>query len=291
VTSGAAATSVETIGTALARCRAALAAAGTDSPALEARLLVAAALGTTNEQIIAWPERAVVADGLARLDELLRRRLMREPMAHILGRREFWSLDFTVTPDVLTPRPDSETLVAAVLDQLGDRGQALSILDLGTGTGCLLLALLSELPQATGVGIDASEAALAVARRNAGALQLTARAAFRQGNWTQDLDRRFDVVASNPPYIATSDLAGLSAEVRCEPALALDGGYDGLAAYRALVPDLRRVLAPDGLVALEIGAGQASDVEGILVRGGLEPIARHTDLTRIVRCLLARPVG
>jgi release factor glutamine methyltransferase len=282
---------VTTVGEALARCRTALTAAGIESPGLEARLLVSAAFDTTSEQIVAWPERAVAVEGTARLDALMHRRLKREPMSHILGRREFWSLDFIVTQDVLTPRPDSETLVAAVLDQIDDRGRALSVLDLGTGTGCLLLALLSELPQARGIGIDASEAALDVARRNAEASRLASRTDFRHGNWTQGIDGRFDIIVSNPPYIATGDLAGLPAEVRCEPVLALDGGIDGLAAYRALAPDLRRVLAPGGIVAVEIGFAQASDVEGILVRAGLEPCARHADLNGIIRCILARQSG
>jgi release factor glutamine methyltransferase len=285
----AAAANTETVGAAVARCRRALAAAGVDSPALDARLLVSTALEIPSEQIVAWPERAVATDVGARLDELLRRRLMRQPMSHILGRREFWSLDFVVTPDVLTPRPDSETLVAAVLKQVSDRSRPLSVLDLGTGTGCLLLALLSELAQAQGIGIDASEAALSVARQNAEALHLASRAAFRRGSWAQDLEGQFDIIVSNPPYIATRDLSGLPAEVRCEPGLALDGGPDGLSAYRALVPDLRHILAPGGMVALEIGTDQASAVEGILVCAGLEPVTRHTDLSGIVRCLLARP--
>lgn len=286
---GAAAVKSETVGAAVARCRRALAAAGIDSPALDARLLVSTALDISSEQIVAWPERAVATDAGARLDELLRRRLMREPMSHILGRREFWSLNFTVTPDVLTPRPDSETLVAAVLERVVDRSQPLSVLDLGTGTGCLLLALLSELAEAQGMGIDASEAALSVARHNAAALHLATRAAFRRGNWTQNIEGQFDIIVSNPPYIATRDLSGLPAEVRREPVLALDGGTEGLAAYRALVPDLGRILAPGGMVALEIGVDQAFEVEGILICAGLEPATRHTDFSGIVRCLLARP--
>jgi release factor glutamine methyltransferase len=279
----------DTIGAALARCRTALAAADTESPGLEARLLVSAALGVTSEQIIAWPERTVADDGGARLAELLRRRLAHEPMSHILGRREFWSLDFAVTPDVLTPRPDSETLVTAVLDYIAERSRALSLLDLGTGSGCLLLSLLSELPAAKGVGIDISEAALDVARRNAVALHLAGRADFRRGDWVQSIGERFDIVVSNPPYIARGDLAGLPAEVRLEPVLALDGGPDGLAAYRALAAKLGRVVVPGGLVALEIGEGQATDVEGILIAAGLEPVGRRADLSGIVRCILARP--
>ncbi|HEX9463126.1 MAG TPA: HemK family protein methyltransferase, partial [Alphaproteobacteria bacterium] len=171
-----------TVGAALARCRTALAEAGIESAALDARLLVAEALSVPVERVIAWPERDVAADAATRLDTLLRRRLAREPMSQILGRREFWSLEFQVTRDVLTPRPDSETIVAAVLEQIADRSRALSVLDLGVGTGCLLLALLKELPFATGIGVDRSAAALAVAQRNARRLDLQGRVRWVHGN-------------------------------------------------------------------------------------------------------------
>jgi release factor glutamine methyltransferase len=272
----------------LGECRAALAAAGIEAPALEARLLLAAALEVSIEQVIAWPERAVDPRARHRLSALLARRTAREPMAHILGRREFWSLDFAVTRDVLVPRPDSETLVAAALEQIADRAQHLRLLDLGVGSGCLLLALLSELPQATGVGIDCSSAALAVAERNATALGLARRARFAPGNWLDGIDGPFDVVVSNPPYIARGELAGLPPEVQHDPRAALDGGEDGLDAYRTIAAGLPAALAPGGFAAIEIGAGQAEFVTAILREAGLEPWLKRSDLSGATRCLLAR---
>jgi len=277
-----------TVQSALATCRAALTAAGVESAALDARLLVAAALGVPIEQVVAWPERAVEPDAQRRLSQLLARRIAREPMAHILGHREFWSLDFAVSPDVLVPRPDSETLVAAVLEQVVDRTARLRLLDLGVGSGCLLLALLSELPQATGLGIDCSAAALAVAARNAEALGLAGRARFARGNWLDGVDGSFDVVISNPPYIARADLAGLPPEVQYDPRAALDGGEDGLEAYRRIAARLPAVLAPAGFAVFEIGAGQAEFVTAILRRAGLEPWLARPDLSGATRCLLAR---
>ncbi len=273
---------------ALSECRAALAAAGIESAAFEARLLVAAALEVPVEQVIAWPERAIDPAARGRLAALLARRSAREPMAHVLGRREFWSLEFAVTPDVLVPRPDSETLVAAALEQVADRTAPLRLLDLGVGSGCLLLALLSELPQATGLGIDISRAAIAVAQRNATALGLATRVRFEHGNWLAGVGGRFDVVVTNPPYIARGELAGLPPEVRHDPPAALDGGEDGLEAYRVIAAGLSAVLAPGGFGAIEIGAGQAEFVTAILREAGLEPWLRRSDLSGTTRCLLAR---
>ena len=276
-----------TIGSALQHTRTALQAAGIESAALDARLLVAAALETRIETVTAWPERAVPAEAAARLARLLRRRTAREPMAYILGRREFWSLDFTVTPATLTPRPDSETLIEAVLDSLTDRQAPLRLVDFGTGTGCLLLALLSELPGAGGIGIDRDPATLEVARMNAERLGLAGRVSFAQGDWGQGSASVFDIVISNPPYIPTSDIAALAPELRYEPLLALDGGPDGLDAYRALVPDAARLLKPWGLVALEVGAGQAPAVESLLRAAGFASIETRADLAGIGRCVMA----
>ncbi len=280
-----------TIGAALAQARAALHAVGIESAALDARLLVGSALKVRAETVIAYPERSLTGAEAGHFEALLRRRVAREPMAYILGRREFWSLDFAVTPATLTPRVDTETLVAAALNTATDRRAPLRLLDLGTGTGCLLLALLSELPRATGVGVDRSAEALAVARANAAALGLGARASFVSGEWGHGLDRTFDIIVSNPPYIETGALAALPDEVRYEPALALDGGADGLAAYRALIPDAARLLAPGGFVALEIGEGQAGAVETLLESAGLPPAGRRTDLAGIERCIVARGRG
>jgi release factor glutamine methyltransferase len=277
----------KTIGRALADARKALTEAGVDSAALDARLLVAAALGATIEHVVAWPERTLDEATEARLGALLERRVARVPMAQLLGRREFWNRDFAVTADVLTPRPDSETLIAAVLEQL-DRTRPARILDLGVGSGCLLLTLLCELPQAKGVGVDCSAAALAVAARNAETLGVAARTTLLRGDWMAGLERRFDVVISNPPYIRHGDLATLPPEVRHEPRAALDGGDDGLHGYRVLAAGLPGVLAPGGFAVLEIGAGQAENVTGILRRAGLEPWQQRPDLSGVIRCVLAR---
>jgi release factor glutamine methyltransferase len=208
-------------------------------------------------------------------------------MSHILGRREFWSLEFQVTPDVLTPRPDSETLIEAVLDRIKDRSRGVRIADLGVGSGCLLLALLNELPNATGLGIDRSPAALVVARENAKQLGLAARAEWREGDWLHGVSERFDVIVSNPPYIASGTLAALEPELRYEPRAALDGGLDGLDAYRTSAPMLAAALSADGIVALEIGHDQGDAVAAILEQAGLDVRARRADLSGRERCLVA----
>ena len=225
----------------------------------------------------------------ARLDALVRRRLAREPVAYLLGEKEFWSLRFEVGPAVLIPRPETETVIEAVLAQLPDRQRTLRLLDLGVGSGCLLLALLSELPQATGLGVDDSAPALAIAQRNAERLGLAARADFRHGRWGEGLAGPFDVIVSNPPYVAEGDWDGLQPEIRSfEPKAALVAGPDGLAAYRALAPDCARLLAQGGLCALEIGFGQGDAVVEILRYHGLHVTKRLSDLAGIERCLLAR---
>jgi release factor glutamine methyltransferase len=278
-----------TIGDLLGSGAARLAAAGIDGPVREARLLLQAAAGIPIATQMAFPERTLAADATARFEQLLARRARREPMAHILGQREFWSLAFRVTADTLDPRPDSEILVQAVLDQVPDRSAALRLIDFGTGTGCLLLALLHELPNATGVGVDVSAAALAVATDNADTLGLSPRASFHRGNWDDGLEAGFDIVVSNPPYIPSGDIAALQPEVASfEPRLALDGGADGLDAYRRLGPATARLLAPGGLAAFEIGLGQADSVRGIMATAGLRHIATAPDLAAVERCLLFR---
>ena len=266
-----------------------LAKAGIDGAAREVRLLLQAAAGIPIATQIAFPERTIEIAAAARFDVLLERRARREPMAHILGQREFWSLAFKVTADTLDPRPDSETLVQAVLDQLPDRSAALRLIDFGTGTGCLLLALLHELPNATGAGVDVSAAALAVATENANALGLAQRTSFHRSDWDDGLDSGFDIVLSNPPYIPSGDIAGLQPEVASyEPRLALDGGPDGLDAYRRLGPATARLLVPDGLAAFEIGIGQGESVRRIMAAAGLRHIATARDLAAVERSLLFR---
>lgn len=270
------------------RAAAELAAAGVASPRLDARLLVAGVLGLDQTALITGETRAVSASERRRIARAIARRVRREPVSRILGSREFWSLPFRLSPATLDPRPDSETLVETVLRHLPDRMRDYEILDLGTGTGCLLLALLSELPQARGLGIDISRAALSTARANARALGLAARARFAPGDWAQDLTRHFDLVVTNPPYIATGEMAELAPELGFEPRQALVAGADGLDAYRAIAPALPGLLRPAGFAALEIGAGQALAVAEILGQAGLAAAAPLKDLAGLDRVLVAR---
>jgi release factor glutamine methyltransferase len=262
-----------------------LAEAGIDNPRLEARLLLAHALGRTVEAVIRDSATHADPGGFA---ALLDRRVAREPLALILGMREFWSLPFQVSPATLIPRPDSETVVEAALAACPESERPYRVLDLGTGTGCLLLAFLHERPSALGVGVDLAPGAAALARRNATALGLGARAAFLRGYWAAALDARFDLVLSNPPYIATADLAGLMPEVRLhEPGRALDGGIDGLDAYRAILRRLPALLVPSGVAVLEIGAGQHEAVDALAVGAGFR-VLRRGDLSGTVRALILR---
>lgn len=265
-----------------------LGAAGIEAARREARLLLAMASARSVEQLVAWPEHMVDPAHRRAFEALIARRARREPIAQILGCREFWSLPLLTTRDTLTPRPDSETVIEAALARIPDRSRSLRILDLGTGTGCLLLALLSELPNATGIGTDMSVAALHVARHNAETLGLAARAQFVAADWDFGLSGRFDLIVSNPPYIATDEIADLEPEVRdYEPRLALDGGPDGLAAYRTLAPRICTRLCPGGIAILEVGRGQADAVERILRAAGLDPKGRHHDLSGVERCVIA----
>ena len=272
-----------------ARIAARLGHAGIENARSEAWLFLAAATGRARAALMAGAPEALGAEQQARLDELVRRRLAREPLAYVLGEKEFWSLRFEVGPAVLIPRPETETVVEAVLARLPDRARPLRLLDLGVGSGCLLLALLSELPRATGIGVDDSAAVLAIARRNAERLGLAARADFRPGHWGEGLWEFFDVIVGNPPYVAESEWDHLSPEIRdFEPTAALVAGPDGLAAYRVLAPHCARLLARGGVCALEIGFGQADAVISILKRQGLHIAGRYRDLAGIERCLVAR---
>lgn len=279
-----------TVGEMLASVAARLAAAGIESGRMEARLLVGDATGLSIETMIAEPETAMDDPGVvARVERLTKRRLAREPMSQILGRREFWSLPFKVTPDVLTPRPDSETLVEAVLSIVPDKSARLSLLDLGVGSGCLLLSLLHGLPRARGMGVDRSERALAVARENAEALGLADRAEMRLGDWGAELSDQYDIVVSNPPYIPSDDIEGLAPEVsEHEPWLALDGGRDGLDAYRTLAGELPFLVKEGGWTALEVGQGQAPVVARLVRAAGFRIERVVADLGGIERVILAR---
>jgi len=264
-----------------------LRAAGVDSPRREARLLLAHALGVTQEDLIAKDIGEPGADALARFETALARRAAREPLAYILGRREFWSLDFAVGPEVLVPRPESEALIEEAFRRFPLRDAPLRVLDLGTGSGCLLLAFLSERPKARGVGADISPAALAIATKNAAALGLDNRSRFVRSDWTKNISGSFDAIFINPPYIAEQELSGLEPEVaRYEPRHALEGGKDGLAAYRTISGSLGRHLKPNGWVFLEIGEGQAPSVTDVLAETRLKIEGTVYDLTGIPRCLV-----
>lgn len=277
-----------TLGAALDEAAGKLAAAGLDEPRRRARRLVAAALALSATEVFAYPERPLAVAEAARVAEFLRRTLAHEPLSRVLGKREFWGLELRLSPDVLDPRPETETVVEAVLARLADRARAYRILDLGTGSGCLLLALLSELPKARGVGVDRAEGAAATACGNALALGLAGRAGFVVGDWAAALAGRFDIVVANPPYIASDAIDALPPEVRdFDPRRALDGGPDGLDAYREIAAGLPRLLGPDGIFAGELGAGQHEAVAAILAAEGLQVAGFADDLAGIARCVIA----
>ena len=263
-----------------------LQAAGVRTPGLDAHLLLAHGLGLARETLFGHPELGLSAAESRDFEALIARRSAREPVSRILGRREFWSLPFALTPAVLDPRPDSECVIEAALAEARDPDAALRIADLGTGTGCLLLALLAELPNAYGIGLDISAGAVAVARTNARALELDARARFVVGDWGAPLAGPFDLIIANPPYVPEPVLPMLDAELAYDPWLALAGGTDGLAAYRALAPHVARLLATGGRAVLEIGDGQLEAVQGLLGAVGLALSGRGRDLAGRERCII-----
>ncbi|MBS7541136.1 peptide chain release factor N(5)-glutamine methyltransferase [Ancylobacter lacus] len=272
----------------LAATTARLRAAGLDEPAREARLLVKAALGLTDADLIARDEVAVEDGHIVHLTALTSRRAGGEPLARLTGRREFWSLDLALSPDTLVPRPETEILVEAALAAFPERDSPLRILDLGTGSGAILAALLAERPAAYGVGVDRAEGAARQASINLERLGFSGRFGILVGEWAQAIGARFDLVVSNPPYIVTSDIATLEREVReHDPHLALDGGADGLEAYRAIAAALPGLLAPGGRVVLELGAGQEAAVAGLLRARNLTPTPARRDLAGIARAIVA----
>ena len=259
--------------------RARLEGAGLVGPVIDARLLVEAAADATRADIVADPHRALTADQEATLESYISRREHREPVSHILGRKGFWKIMLTVTPDVLTPRPDTETVVEWVLRDFPEHA-AWSVLDLGVGSGAIILSILAERPAARGLGVDVSEEALAVARENAANLGLAGRLALLRGDWTTGLgEATFDLVVSNPPYIASHVIDTLEPEVRDhEPRIALEGGADGLAHYRRLAPEILRVLKPGGRFAVEIGYDQKTAVETLFRHAGARDVQTLRDL-------------
>ncbi|PWR22391.1 peptide chain release factor N(5)-glutamine methyltransferase [Zavarzinia compransoris] len=264
--------------------------AGVEGPRRDAELIAGHALGLDRAALIAHGDDPVTDEAAARIAAMAADRAARRPMAQVLGTREFWSMRFKVTAATLDPRPDTETLVEAVLAVVGLRlWKPLRILDLGTGTGCILAALLRECPAATGIGIDRSPAAVAVAAENMAALGLGGRATIVEGDWAAGIDERFDVVVSNPPYIPEADMQRLAPEVRLfEPRGALTPGGDGLGAYREILAQVPRVAAPGAIVAFEVGIGQADIVAAMMEACGLGPVTRKADLGGIPRVVLGQ---
>jgi release factor glutamine methyltransferase len=271
------------------RAAALLAEAGIETPKRDARVLLLEAAAIDHAALLRDPDARLGEDAAARLQGFLERRLKREPVSRILGRREFWDLSLRITPDVLDPRADTETLVRTAIEALAERrGETLRILDLGTGSGALLCACLSEFPRAFGIGTDLSEAACRVATGNLAANGLAGRGAIVCGDWGEALAGGFDLVVANPPYIASAAIAALAPEVRdYDPLGALDGGPDGLAAYRALAADLGRLLAPEGVAIVEIGHDQAESAAKCFRATGWS-VAVRQDLENQPRALILR---
>jgi release factor glutamine methyltransferase len=264
--------------------------AGIETPDLDARILIGHALGLDHPALATQADRALSVAEMEAIGALARRRLAHEPVARILGVREFWGLSLALNADTLVPRPETETVVEAALACVGKRRtEPLRIADLATGSGAILLALLSELPAARGTGTDISEGALTCARGNAEALGLSARATFVACDYGTALEGPFDLVVSNPPYIARSEIASLEPDVRLfDPHLALDGGPDGLDGYRAIAAGARRLLAPGAVLVVELGSGQSRAVSTMFTAAGLAIVTMRNDLSGIARALVAR---
>jgi release factor glutamine methyltransferase len=263
--------------------------AGIENPAREARLSVCAASGVSQVGLITAPGE-VLGSATETVREFAMRRAEGEPLSRIVGKREFWGLPFTISPQVLDPRPETESIVEAAIALLGDRrAEPLRILDLGVGSGSLLCALLVEFVNAHGLGLDISDGAAAVARANLDARGLSSKSEVRVSDWTRGLDGSFDLIVSNPPYIPTADLPALPREVRdFDPWLALDGGVDGVAAYRRILPESRRLLARGGWLLVELGAGQATDVSAIANQCGFADSTTYQDLAGVERVMAMR---
>lgn len=274
----------ETVGGLLCQGGQALRAAGIENPRMEARWLLAHTLASSPEALLRDPHAQAPPDTATRFGAAIARRAAREPLAHITGQAGFWTLELEVDSTTLIPRADTEALVEAVLESGASPRR---VLDLGTGTGALLLAILAEFPAATGVGVDVRPQAVALAARNAARNGLDARSAFLAGDWARAINAEFDLVLSNPPYIPRADIEALMPEVaRHEPTSALDGGPDGLEAYRAILAALPALLAPGGLAVLELGMGQSGDVAALARRAGLRHCGLRDDLSGIPRAIL-----
>src|ERR1700722_15605849 len=263
--------------------------AGIENPVREARVSLCAASGISPVALIVEP-REPLGSAARKVQEVAERRATGEPLSRIVGKREFWGLSLAISPHVLDPRPETETIVEAALSILSDRREdPLRILDLGVGSGALLCALLTEFGAAHGIGVDVSADAAEVAQGNLQACGLSLRAEIRVGDWTSGLEGRFDLIVSNPPYIPTAELPQLPREVRnFDPWLALDGGFDGLAAYRRILPESRRFLASGGWVLSELCAAQAADVTAIANQCGFTDVRTYQDLAGANRVMAIR---
>jgi len=264
--------------------------AGLDTPDLDARLLVGHALTLDHAALVAAAERTLTAAEAQTIAALAARRLAGEPVARITGRKEFWSLDLRLDAETLVPRPESETVVEAAIAALGPgKAKSLRVADLGTGSGALLLAILSELPGAHGTGTDTSLAALECARANAAALGLADRASFVLCDYGAALAGGFDLVVSNPPYVRRGEIASLMPEVRLyDPLRALDGGSDGLDGCRAIAADAFRLISPGGILVVELGAGQLAAARSLFTAAGLTVLSLRSDLSGVPRALVLR---
>jgi release factor glutamine methyltransferase len=262
---------------------------GIENPAREARISLCVASGVSPVALIVDP-REPLGSAAPKVQEVAERRAVGEPLSRIVGKREFWGLSFAITPHVLDPRPETETIVEAALSILSDRREdPMRILDLGVGSGALLCGLLTEFGGARGVGVDVSADAAEVAKGNLQACGLSLRAEIHIGDWTSGLEGRFDLIVSNPPYIPTADLPRLPREVRdFDPWLALDGGIDGLDAYRRILPESKRSLAPGGWLLAELGATQAADVTAIANQCGFADVRTYQDLAGANRVVAVR---
>jgi release factor glutamine methyltransferase len=275
---------------ALARLEKTFQICGIENPAREARISLCAASGISPVALIIDPSEPL-GSAARKVQDVAARRAVGEPLSRIVGKREFWSLSLAITPHVLDPRSETETIVEAALSILSDRRQdPLRILDLGVGSGALLCGLLTEFGHARGIGVDISADAAEVAQGNIQACGLSLRVEIRVGDWTSGLEGEFDLIVSNPPYIPTANLAGLPGEVRnFDPWLALDGGIDGLAAYRRILPESRRLLAPGGWLLAELGAGQAAKVAAVASQCGFTDVTTYQDLAGVDRVVAIRP--
>ncbi|MBL8551814.1 MAG: peptide chain release factor N(5)-glutamine methyltransferase [Hyphomonadaceae bacterium] len=284
--------SEQTLLTAWQSARDRLKQAGVETPAFDARLMLEAGAGVSRMDILTDPHRALNAQQAQAVEKLVARREAREPAAYILGKKAFWKYELTVTPSVLTPRPETELLVEAALEQLRPDAP-LKVLDLGVGSGAIAIALLLERRKISMVGVDKSAEALAIARFNAVALHVADRLELRESDWGADLpDAEFDLVVSNPPYVRHGAIDLLAPEIaRHEPRLALDGGRDGLEAYRALLPQVRRLLKQGGGFLVEIGEGQAEAVWAHATAAGLSPEGVRNDLSGRARVVFGRNLG